>query len=161
MFAQVDSVTDRMSIRSTIWLLGAFVLAGCAGEEQPFRKETTGVIGQVVVDGVPVPATAPLRVESHNVNGFDQEHPTISSTLTGEDGRFEMSTYVTGDGVPPGDYTLTFMWGEMNLIAGTYAGPDKLNGRYTDSETSEYSFTVTEGESEVGIDLGTIELTTE
>ena len=91
---------------------------------------------------------------------MDQEHPTISSTLTGEDGKFEISTYKSGDGVPAGDYTLAFMWGKLNLIAGSYGGPDKLNGRYSDPKTSEFKFTVATGEDAAAIDLGTIELTT-
>jgi hypothetical protein len=150
-----------MSIKATFWLSGVMVLAGCSGDDEPFRKETTGVTGQVIVDGVPVPATAQLRVTCHNVNGMDQEHPTISSALTGEDGKFQISTYISGDGIPAGDYTLTFMWGKMNLISGSYAGPDKLNGRYSDAKTSEYKFTVTTGEDAAAVDLGTIKLTTE
>ena len=132
-------------------------IAGCSGEEPPFRKETAGLTGQVFVDGEPVPVTAPLMVECHNVAGFDQEHPTVSSALTREDGKFEISTYESGDGVPPGEYVLTFMWGKMNLIAGSYGGPDQLKGKYSDPETSTFKVTVKSGEP---ADLGRIELVT-
>lgn len=133
------------------------ILAGCGKKEQPFRKDTTGVVGQVIVDGEPVPATKPLKVDCHNVAGFDQQHPTVSSCLTGEDGKFQISTYETGDGVPEGDYVLTFMWGRMDLIGGSYTGPDQLNGKYTEPEKSEIKFTVTKGKP---VDLGRIELST-
>lgn len=142
----------------TFWLLAVstvLTVAGCSGEEQPFRKETSGLTGQVFVDGVPVPAKSPLKVECHNVNGIDKEHPTLSSALTGVDGKFEISTYESGDGVPAGDYVITFEWGKMNLIAGSYDGPDKLGGKYSDSKTSKFKITVTPGEP---ADLGKIEL---
>lgn len=133
------------------------ISVGCAKKEEPFRKTTTGVTGQILVDGEPVPATKPLKIDCHNVAGFDQEHPTVSSCLTGEDGKFQISTYSTGDGVPEGDYVLTFLWGKMDLIAGSYGGPDQLKGKYSDPGKSEVKFTVKKGEP---VDLGKIELTT-
>ncbi len=135
----------------------ACTLPGCSSEPEPFRKQTSVVTGQVFVDGVPVPVKTPLKVECHNVAGMDQEHPTISSALTMEDGKFEISTYESGDGLPPGDYVLTFMWGKMNLIAGNYGGPDLLKKKYLNPDKSEFKVTVKEGEP---VDLGKIELTT-
>jgi hypothetical protein len=132
-------------------------IAGC-GEEQPYRKPTSTVTGQVFVDGEPVPVATPLKVECHPLNGLDTEHPTFSSSLTGEDGKFSISTYESGDGVPPGEYVLTFMWGKMNLISPSYGGPDKLNGKYDDPEKSEHVLTVVEG---LPTDLGRIDLTTD
>lgn len=130
---------------------------GCSQEVEGFRKETSEVTGQVFVDGAPVPATEPLMVECHNVAGFDQENPTVSSGLTGEEGKFTINTYAAGDGLPAGDYVLTFMWGKMNLISATYGGPDKLKGKYADKQSSTFKLTVVDGEPN---DLGKIELTT-
>ena len=76
--------------------------------------------------------------------------------FTDEEGKFEISTYESSDGVPAGEYALTFMWGKWNM-SGSYGGPDKLNDRYTDPKTSEVKVTVKDGEP---TDLGTIELTT-
>lgn len=120
-------------------------------------KETSGLTGQVFVDGAPVPAASPLKVECHNVAGIDQTHPTVSSALTGEDGKFEISTYKAGDGVPAGEYVLTFVWGRMDLISASYGGPDKLGGAYSDPGKSEFKVVVVEGEP---TDLGKIELVT-
>ena len=133
------------------------VLTGCSKKEEPFRKQTSGVSGQVIVDGVPVPAENPMKVDCHNVAGMDQEHPTISSALTREDGKFEISTYESGDGLPAGEYVLTFMWGKMNLIAGTYTGPDKLKGKYNNPDKSQFKISVKEGEP---VELGEIKLKT-
>lgn len=129
-------------------------LVGCSEKQRGNRLSTTGVIGQVTVDGKPVPADEPLRVVCNAV-------PTStaglkSQTLTGADGRFEISTYQKGDGVPPGDYSLTFFWGKMNIMNGSYDGPDRLKDKYQNSETSAVTFTVpAEG---TPIDLGEIAL---
>ncbi len=133
----------------------AISLGGCSGPEQPFMKQTSALTGQVFVDGVPVPAASPLKVECHNLGGVDASHPTISTALTGEDGKFEISTYKSGDGVPAGEYALTFVWGKMNLLAASYGGPDQLGGAYSDPKTSEFKITVVDGEPN---DLGKIEL---
>jgi hypothetical protein len=109
------------------------------------------VTGVVVVDGQP---TAGLMVMCHDVKGLDTEHPTKSSAFTDENGRFEISTYEKADGVPEGEYMLTFAWCDFNAFSMGF-GPDKLNERYTDPETSEYRVTVEAGKPN---DLGRIEL---
>lgn len=146
----------RVILLLALGLTTAF--SGCAEQPRGNRKPTARVTGQVVVDGRPVPAGTPLKVECHSVHGIDKSAPSISSALTGDDGHFEISTYESGDGVPAGDYVLTFVWGKMNLMAATYGGPDKLKGRYSNAQKSEVKFTVREGEA---TDFGRIELTTE
>lgn len=138
-------------------LLGALlvgVLSSCGEEKGPPRKETYPVTGQVIVDGQPAEN---LAVKCHNLEGMDKEDPTVSSAFTDEEGKFELSTYESGDGVPPGEYVLTFFWGQRNMISMTYGGPDKLNGKYRDPEQSEFRITVENGEP---TDLGRIELST-
>ena len=77
--------------------------------------------------------------------------------MTDVEGKFAISTYQSGDGLPEGEYALTFMWGQLNLISKSYGGPDKLNGRYLNAQTSEHRVTVEAGDP---IDLGRIELST-
>jgi hypothetical protein len=129
-------------------------LSGCGKKDEPHRKPTFPVTGQVVVDGKS-PGEA-IKIECHPVGGMDQEHPSVSQTMTAPDGKFEIATYETGDGVPQGEYVLTFMWGKMNLISMSYGGPDKLNNRYSDPKQSEFKFKV----EDKPVDLGRIELTT-
>lgn len=143
----------------TIPVLAVLLACSCAEDDGIYRKETFPVVGQVTVDGQP-PDT-PIKITCHDMNGMDQEHPSVSWCMTGEDGKFEISTYEQGDGVPEGEYALTFLWGQMNLVSMGYGGPDRLNGRYTEPEESEHTFAVVAGETEGPIDLGTIELTTE
>lgn len=100
---------------------------------------------------------SPIQIACHNTGEIDTAHPTISGSISKNDGTFEISTYTTGDGIPPGDYTLTFVWKKYNLMSRGYSGPDKLKKRYDKPEKSKTKFSVTEGEP---TDLGAIELTT-
>jgi hypothetical protein len=130
-----------------------WVCAGC-GDSPPPRKETFPVVGKVVVDGKPAGF---LVINCVRLSEADKVNPTESKCLTEDDGSFKIATYVSGDGVPEGDYVLTFQWGQLNLFTHSYDG-DKLNGRYSDPETSPIKFTVVKGKP---TDLGEIKLTTQ
>lgn len=132
------------------------VLSGCSKKDEPFRKETIPVTGQILVDGQP--PGSPIQIFCHDLNGMDQEHPSVSQANSDNDGRFAIATYETGDGVPPGEYALTFSWGEFNMVSMSFGGTDKLNRRYNDVGQSEVRFEVKAGDKP--LDLGTLELTT-
>lgn len=91
------------------------------------------------------------------MGGLDTEHPTASTAVSDQDGRFSFSTYETSDGLPPGEYRLTVSWLEFNVISSSFGGPDKLNGRYSDAETSELKVSVASG---APVDMGTLDLST-
>lgn len=110
--------------------------------------------GEVYVDGNPA---GQVQVTCHNVQGIDTEHPTFSQALTNEEGKFSISTYEAADGVPEGEYVLTFMWGQIDLFKGGYGGPDKLRGRYSDPKASQFRVTVEAGKP---TDMAKTELTT-
>ncbi len=130
-------------------------LSSCTSKvEIPNRKQTFPVTGTLLVDGSPA---EDVQVTCNDVNGLDKENPTTSATNTGSDGTFKISTYMAGDGVPPGEYVLTFFWGQMNFFTKEYVGPDKLNDRYRDPKKAKVRFEVERGKP---TDLGTIELTT-
>jgi hypothetical protein len=132
-----------------------WVSCGCGGGESSGtpRKETFPVVGKVLVDGE---AVENLAVYCESMTEIDKENPTKSQSFTLKDGSFKIGTYLSTDGVPEGEYALTFQWGEMNGFTRVYEG-DKLNGRYSNPKTSAVKFTVEPGEP---TDLGTIELTT-
>lgn len=131
------------------------LLCSCGEEVDPNRKTTFPVTGQLIIDGQPAPERVAVSV--HNVAGIDSENPTVSRAFTDKEGKFSLSTYESGDGVPAGDYVLTVMWGQLNTFSASYGGPDKLKGRYDNPKTSPIKFTVKEGEP---TDLGNVELTT-
>ena len=135
--------------------LGILTMAAGCGEQMPDgpRVNVSPIKGQVFVDGTPA---ANLAVKCHPIDGKDGAIPS-SSDFTDNEGRFEIGTYEAGDGAPPGEYQLTFFWGEYNLMNGQYGGPDKLKERYVDPEKSEHLVVVVEG---LPTDLGTIELST-
>ena len=80
----------------------------------------------------------------------------MSLTTTKDDGLFAISTYEEGDGVPDGEYGLTFFWGTFSVMNRTWVGPDKLKDRYKDNKNPTVKFKV-EGQP---VDLGEIKLTT-
>jgi hypothetical protein len=142
-------------VRALLVTLGLLTISGCGGTTGPQggpRIETTVVEGIVKVDGIPVPS---LQVTAVPVNGPGAV-PMKSSALTNTEGVFSLSTYESGDGVPAGQYNLTFVWGQLNLLNGQYSG-DKFNGKYADATKSEISLTVANDDEPH--DLGVIELT--
>lgn len=137
------------------FVLAVWLLPGC-GNDGPERKPTYKVKGRVLVNGQPAKR---LGVKCQPVAGLDATNPTITSAFTDENGVFELSTYEKGDGIPEGEYVLTFRWGEINPIGGGYDG-DKLGGLYNDAkknaEDPKFKIKVEGGQDEV--DLGTFEL---
>jgi len=135
------------------WVVAAVVVivcVGCGGEPKGGpRVETSPVTGKILVDGVPA---ASLEVTCHPQGGSEVNYPL--NTLTDEQGQFSLGTYESGDGLPAGEYKLTFEW-----LEGTMLGPttDKLKEAYSDPAKSEFTVTVKEGEEN---DMGEIKLTT-
>jgi 5-hydroxyisourate hydrolase-like protein (transthyretin family) len=126
---------------------------GCSREPMN-RKETYPVTGVVTVDGQPA---AGLKVELHDVKGIDAQNPSFSSTFTDEQGRYSLSTYEQGDGVPEGEYKVTFFWGEVQPFNMAYGGEDKLKNKYSDPAKTQFSVKVQRG---TPADMGKIELST-
>ncbi|MCA9033968.1 MAG: hypothetical protein KDA91_02505 [Planctomycetaceae bacterium] len=128
--------------------------AGCGREPQRgvTRVETVPVTGIVLVDGQPANNLRVSAVHSTATQGLVPHSP---GGYTKEDGRFSLSTYESGDGVPPGDYKLTFVWGEINLMNGQYSG-DKLKGKYAEPLRSAHPLQLSSGDN--AVDMGTIEL---
>ena len=143
-----------VAARRLVILLPLCLLFCSCGEEGPPREETYPVTGEVYVDGQPASG---LQVTCHGVEALETGTGWVCKGTTSEEGKFEINTYEMGDGVPEGEYVLTFMWGKFNAASRRYAGPDKLNDRYSDPKTSEHRFTVEAGKP---TDLGRFELTT-
>jgi len=143
-------------VRTLTIVLSILISAGCGGSTGPEggpRVGTTTVKGAVKVDGAVV---SYLKVTAVPANGPGAV-PMEPSALTDAEGAFSLSTYESGDGVPAGQYNLTFVWGQINLMNGQYSG-DKFKGKYSDAGKSDHSLTIKSGDE--AHDLGTIELST-
>ncbi|MBM3969270.1 MAG: hypothetical protein FJ302_05340 [Planctomycetes bacterium] len=139
-------------------LLGFLYLSGggCGSQAPlgPPRKPTVAVQGIVHVDGKPVEM---LEISCHDATRLDLAESLVVTSYTDSEGKFSLSTYEPGDGVHEGDYVLTFLAGEFNIVSRNYGGPDKLNNRYRAPKESTVKFTAKKG---MPVDLGTTQLTT-
>jgi len=142
-----------MSARCLSWLVLAgtsIFLAACGSKEPQLPtpiKPVNKVTGKVTVNGKAEKGVAvaamPIPLQSEN--------PTISSGSTDENGSFSLNTYKADDGVPAGDYVLTFKWGSFNPFRGSISG-DKFRGKYEDANVvaeqfPNFKFTVKQGEA--------------
>ncbi|MEZ6035529.1 MAG: carboxypeptidase-like regulatory domain-containing protein [Planctomycetaceae bacterium] len=127
---------------------------GCGDAERkpPDAKPVVPVSGVVHVDGV---AKAGVRIVFH-AKVQDPKNATQSVATTDAEGKFKAWTYQIDDGVPPGDYTLTFN-DQSEAKPHLRDNPDLLNGKYSDPVKSEFELTVPESGGPV--DMGTLELT--
>lgn len=106
----------------------------------PNRKVVVPLRGMVTVDGQPGPqlmVTLVPKAES-------APSSTCPKTTTDEQGAFRFTTYLDGDGVPPGEYRVLVEW--LNRIgSGGWSGPDKLNNLYNHLDAPAATVTVVEG----------------
>lgn len=113
------------------------LLAGCG---TPKRTPTFPVKGKVLVNGKPA---ADLFVYFHPSSKKDDQS-FIPYAQTNEEGDFQLSTFKNGDGIPAGDYLVTFEWREKSgTFKNQFQGPDRLKGRFIKPESSTFKVTIT------------------
>jgi hypothetical protein len=126
---------------------------GC-GPKYPNEKAVYKIQGSVSVDGAAVPE---IQVAMHPETPSNAKPPTFPQGFTDAEGKLRISTYAEGDGAPAGDYKVTFIHQEYNIMSRNFSGPDKLKKKYADPKTTPFSISIGEGKPN---DLGKIELTT-
>ena len=147
-------------------LIPAFWLAGCSGPKDPKREPTFAVTGVVQIDGKPTPSVQLF------VFSADKAPEVINNLLgaphmatTDSKGKFQISTFATGDGAPVGNYVIAFYW-QGNQMPSALGDPDdpkldpaatKFNMKYGSPSKSQFKVTVEQGKP---VDLKTLELTT-
>jgi hypothetical protein len=87
-------------------------------------------------------------------------HPADAATTlvarpsgrVGADGSFQLSTYLTNDGAPAGEYVVVIIW-PVGRKPGTAVdageGPDRLENRYSNPQTSRWRIRLREGKNEL------------
>lgn len=138
-----------MAVVGICCVLGTLV--GCNGKKGPAVYPLKGT---VIVDGKPTPMIevsfiSKLRTDNLNfeadIKGYTDDQGAVSVVTEG------------GMGIPAGEYTLTFIYADMNLLSGRYEGKDRFNGKYSDGSKSTFKIKVGPSESN---DIGTINLST-
>jgi hypothetical protein len=111
-------------------------LPGCSSDG---RKKVYPVRGQILVDGKPA-FEATVMFQPVDNAAPDRVNPT---GMTDADGRFAISSYVKGDGAPPGDYIVLIEWRERSgVLKSNFDGPDRLKGKYYDEKKPPFRVTV-------------------
>jgi hypothetical protein len=100
------------SLAAGAWAAALLVGLGCGGAGRPVKVE-----GLVTLDGQPVGGATvifnPLARDGRQASG-----------VTGEDGRFRLTTYRVDDGALPGEYKVTIQKPTTTSAAGVEPGRD-------------------------------------
>jgi hypothetical protein len=109
------------------------ILVGCGKTRFPDRKPVVPARGFVFFNGKP----AAGAVVSLQPEGDAQQGALRANGRVGDNGEFSLTTYVTADGAPPGDYIVTVYWADPSKRPAedkegeqTDLAPDLLNGRF-------------------------------
>ncbi len=124
-------------------------LTSCSEPSGPKIKKVpvVPVQGTVTIDGNPEMGVVVRCIPQ---GSFEvKEYEKSLGGRTDEAGKFKLSTYEAGDGLPPGEYALTFNWPPpVSLTKSSGKGTlsnDRLNGKYGEVEKSPLKFTVEKG----------------
>jgi len=108
-------------------LLGVLLpLSGC-GDGKLVAYPVTGTL---LVDGRPAEGAVVTLIPINGSEEFMHERPF--SEVDAE-GKFELTTFLSGDGAPAGDYKVTVLWtkgarpGQADRLGARYATPDRTS----------------------------------
>src|SRR5262245_23967340 len=111
-------------------LAAALVISGCSN-----KLRTYPVSGELFIDGKPA---EDAFVYFHPESGLPDGAPRPFAQVD-KDGHFTISTYVSNDGAPAGEYIVTFEWRERSgLLKQNFDGPDRLKGQFYDRDKSTF-----------------------
>ena len=136
-----------------IWIvpvLTLWMMTGCGEQSlQSAALPTHPTTGQLTINGVPVKgAIVRLFPVAPAAEGSS---PIVPTGTVREDGTFELTSYVTGDGAPQGDYLITLEWPDPSLVSSRDAmpgdAPDRLKHRFFNPERSKLKAHIAAGEN--------------
>ncbi len=126
-------------------VLAGALLSGCSKGASD-RVAVYPVEGTVTFQGKPVPGAMVV------LHPKDPADPRVipARGYVGEDGKFILSTYDNGDGVAPGEYTVTVtLYQPIRSGDGAVPGPNVLPRKYESPTTTDLVVRVAEGVSEL------------
>lgn len=127
-------------------LLTGFVVAplGCqSGQLSPGTVEVTSVKGKVIFNGQPTPGAT---VTFHPIGGVSAKTPTAFG-IVGDDGSFQLTTYLQNDGAAPGKYKVTVYWAKP--VKSEEDGPPLLPLKYADPQSSGLEADIQKGANDL------------
>lgn len=124
-----------MRIFLTLLGVALCLLAGCNRAQ---RESVHPVAGTLIIDD----ATAANAALAFHPICKEQAKYTRPVAVTGEDGEYRLTTYVSGDGAPAGEYIVTVIWPDdlIPIDECDCVDPiqhDRLQGRYANPQTSQ------------------------
>jgi hypothetical protein len=130
--------------------LSALVLAGCGGE----KIATYPVTGTVHVDDKPAEGAIVIFCPTDGSDQFKRERPMGTSDSSG---RFQLTTFLKGDGAPAGNYQVMIRWpapkkrgtADEDDPHRSAAEFDALGGRYFDPAKSGLTATTSSGPTDL------------
>ncbi|MGC4002527.1 MAG: carboxypeptidase-like regulatory domain-containing protein [Pirellulales bacterium] len=125
-------------------LCAAVLLTGC-GKKGPPREEVFPVSGQILLEGKAIPnAQVTLVPTPSNPNGV------IANAVTDHEGKFAVTTYVTGDGAAQGEYAVVVRCEPLIKNGQSFErGPNILPAKLSDAKTTDWKIQVAAQESNV------------
>ena len=119
-------------------------LAGCS-EAQPDRTPVFPAKGIITFKGEPISGALVALHPKTPTAGTPNPRANV-----GKDGAFQVSTYVTADGAPAGDYTLTVLWYKpIKNGADVVSGPNVIPAKYANPNTSDLVVSIKQGENDL------------
>src|SRR5439155_239758 len=120
------------------WTALLVLAALCASCEGNRRKPVFPARGQILFDGKPAAGATvffqPVVTEPDGIAPY---------AVTDASGAFRLTTYLTYDGAPAGEYVVTVRYpGPPRRGSDEDQGPDRLVGRYADVATSPLRATI-------------------
>jgi hypothetical protein len=137
-----SSSTLVRRILASLILVGAFLTSSC----KPNAGAVVPVSGRVLVDRKPAERAL---VVLHPVASTSDDQPKPHGEVK-PDGTFQLSTYGSNDGAPPGDYVVTIEWWLHSGKPGDDSPPvNKLAKKYSSPQLSGLKAHVGDGPTEL------------
>lgn len=112
-------------------MFGVFAI-GCSDDK--FHK-VFPVSGRILVNGQPADD---CLIYLHRT--FDDDHPrrVMPYAVSNAAGEYKITSYITDDGAPQGEYIVTIEWRERSgVMNNNYEGIDRLDGAYAKPEITK------------------------
>lgn len=140
----------RRTIAALSLVLGLGAASARQGEDKKPEKqpELHPVSGTVTLDG------RPLFRAIVTFHQADAKKPKKLKAETDEEGKYRLTTAKPGDGIPAGDYLVTFSFPERDKDGKVKeGGKEFLPQKYVDAERAVIKVTVTPGKNELNFNL--------